>query len=257
MSARANGDIYLQESSGSLQVINITSQNGNLYIKVAGGSLVDGNPDNYQGNGDLLGLWNSWIKEENTAKEIYEFMEAIRVKLLSNTNYWNNDLDLAGQYILLEVASNIGSTEQFRIDLTDGKVRLTEEMRTVLAAAKPGEVAFYDSENELITDVNQLGSQVAYLLVNIYRPLTVQAADKIKIEAGGHIFLNSKENLNLETVRSTTGQTVMLKTAKGIYNASASGATVIGGDLVLEAAAGPLGTADTRFCCNSTLTPPL
>ncbi|NLY72050.1 MAG: hypothetical protein GX076_10295, partial [Clostridiales bacterium] len=246
VSALASGNIYLHEISGSLPVINVTSRSGDIHIKVANGGLVDGNPDDYQGNNDLLSLWNDWIKDENTAREIYEFLEAVRIKILSSTNYWNNDLDLAGNNIVLDVAADIGATGQYRIDLTGGKVSLTNEMRTILAGAKPGEVAFYDSSGRLVTDPEQLDSQVAYLLVTVYRPLTVQA-DKLNAKAGGHIFLNSKEDLNVNTVQSTTGKTIMLKSARGIYSVRGlgDGANIIGGDLVLEAATGPLGTADT------------
>jgi hypothetical protein len=46
-----------------MQIIRIESSNGDVFIKVPSGSLVDGNPDDFDGNPDLLGLWDDYADD--------------------------------------------------------------------------------------------------------------------------------------------------------------------------------------------------
>jgi hypothetical protein len=48
----------------------------------------------------------------------------------------------------LEVKDNLGSVENLRIDINDGKFVLDKEKATILAGAKPGEVTFYASNKQ-------------------------------------------------------------------------------------------------------------
>ena len=224
------------------------------------GSLVDGNPDDFDGNPDLLGLWDDYAYDMDetdgtddtiislTALEIYEFLQEIYRKQIIDTNYWTNDLDLIGQNITLEVKNNLGSVENLRIDINDGKFKLDKEKATILAGAKPGEAAFYASNGNLITNPDEL-YRAAYMMVNLKRGLTVKAQDKVNVQAGGNIYLNSRGDIKIETIKSTSGgkAEVRLKSGGGIYNAASIGAAnIIGGNLalILEVAVGPLGTEE-------------
>lgn len=71
-------------------------------------------------------------------------------------------------------------------------------------------------------------------------------ADSITLKARDYIYLGGEEDINVNTVEAGEGQKITIAGAKGIYNVAteADHANVIGGDLVLEAADGSIGTED-------------
>ena len=96
----------------------------------------------------------------------------------------------------------------------------------------------------MITNPDEL-YRAAYMMVNLKRGLTVKAQDKVNVQAGGNIYLNSRGDIKIETIKSTSGgkAEVRLKSGGGIYNAASIGAAnIIGGNLalILEVAGGPL-----------------
>lgn len=248
LSALADGDIQLEGLGSSLRVISIVSENGDINVKLPQGSLVDGDPDDYKGNAELLGLWE--VATEYSVEEIYEFLQQAYLKLISGTNYWANDLELVGRNISIEAHGDVGSIESLRIDFVDGKLQLDDEILgtqaveilTMLAGARPGDVTFYDAGGIEIGP-SQPGSQAAYMELNLYRGLTVQADGNVWVKAGGSVYLNSNGDINIDTIESTSRKSVGVKSGGGIYNALTSETPVIiAGEIDLEAAGGPLGT---------------
>jgi len=74
-------------------------------------------------------------------------------------------------------------------------------------------------------------------------------ADSITLKARDYIYLGGEEDINVNTVEAGEGQKITIAGAKGIYNVAteADHTNIIGGDLVLEAADGSIGTADRQL----------
>ena len=240
--AQAHGNINLK-SQEDLRVINITSTSGDINITVQSGNLINGNPGEYIGNADLLALWPAKENNTYTIQEIMDFLEAAYRHQLSDTNYWSKNLNISGKSIILDILNGgIGNIENYRIDLVDGQVTLSAKMATILAGAKPGEVSFYDGNGNKIINPNELG-EAAYLAVDLKRAITLAASNHLDVQARDHIYLDSDYNLNLKKIESSYGKEIRLKTKGSIYNLADPGAiTIKGGDLVLEAVNGSIGT---------------
>jgi hypothetical protein len=88
------------------------------------------------------------------------------------------------------------------------------------------------------------------ILINDRDDVDVTATGKINISSDEQIFLGSEENMDIETITSTNNGPIRIKSGGSILNAATNAFNVNGGDLILEAAEGTIGTDLRPFYIN-------
>ena len=183
------------------------------------------------------------MEGENTALNLAAFLEKVYLKRLTDTKYLQYPVNIIGRNITLDVQKNVGSFEEFQINFVDDLADLNDELKAMLVSAEPGDVSFYDADGNQV-DPAGAGVTVAYLKINAPRHIVLRGGGKLTVNAGGSIYLYSDQDMQLNTVSADNGGAVRIKSAKGIFNVADSTAVNIrGGDILLEAAGGSLGTA--------------
>ncbi|NMY52176.1 leukotoxin LktA family filamentous adhesin [Pseudomonas sp. WS 5011] len=146
------------------------------------------------------------------------------------------DPNVSGRNVTLITSQDIGRlADSLLIDFAALRAgNLTVQQAAALAIANaPGDV-------ELIRDEQ---GQLVSLLVNRTQPFYVAARERFDATTGGALYLQSAGDLNIGTVIS--GGNARLAAASSILAATGTGILSIGGDLVLLAGTGNLGTTDT------------
>ncbi len=247
--ASAVGDINLQETSGSVAVISVVSTDGNVSISVLSGSLTDG--DGNQMTDDdghdisdgitraaLLGLWtdngitgSGDDHDQYSADQIKNLLQISHFKKLTDTDYQIETLNIKAKRVTLSASGGIGDIRQYRVNFSGGLATLSDETRLLLAAAEPGDIVFYDSDNVV---VDPASGTAAYFIISVHEDVDILATTDVTITATGDIYLSSEEDLKLITV---SGADTRLRSGKSILSVlSSEGLNITCGSLLLEAA---------------------
>ncbi len=249
--AVAISDIHLTETNGNLTAISIVSSSGHIIVDVLSGSLIDGNASETTDTttqGELLGVWTGagitggGSGSQYTAAQIKSLLQASHFKQLTDTDYRFENLNISGSHVILNTSGGIGDIREFTVNFSDGLATLTDETRLMLAAAEPGDIVFYNSAN---APVDPASGSVAYLKIFVHEDVDILASTDVTITATGDIYLSSEEDLKLITV---SGADTRLRSGKLIRSAlGAEGLNITCGSLLLEAAAGTIGTVAMKL----------
>ena len=241
--ASARENINLTEVSGSLQVISVVSQAGDVTLAVPGGSLRNPNHGDYRQNSGLLALWGKYMGgKENSPQNIAAFLEEAYRKRIADTAYREWTPNIVGKNISLSAAQDIGGDAWITLLLFDGDsviVNIGEELKSLLAAAERGDVVFCNEEGREVDP-----AEAFKILIRSIESIGLQAGGRVAISAGGSVYLLAGGDLRLDTLSSTNGGDVRIKSGGAIFNAADDGVVNIrGGEIYLEASGGAIGAA--------------
>ena len=152
-----------------------------------------------------------------------------------DTQYMIEDPNISGKNVTVEAGGSIGldaGSETFRMSElssetdTDKILLIASAERDNLEIAEDGDTVTVHKRED----------------VDIH-------ADGITLKAKDYIYLGGEEDINVNTVEAGSGKNITIAGAKGIYNVAtdAEQDNIIGGNLVLEAAEGSIGSADKKL----------
>ncbi|NLB17243.1 MAG: hypothetical protein GX825_00540, partial [Syntrophomonadaceae bacterium] len=251
LTAKAASNINIEEISGSLRVISVTSGSGtdfaDVILKISGGSLINPNTGEYTGNEGLKGFWNSRISGDVAAAKIAAYLEQAQLKRITDTAFMTYVPNITGRNINIDAMQNVGGIDEITITLLDGKAQMNDELIATLTAAEYGAVSFYDAADNKV-DPTAPGVSVVYLKVNVPKSVVLRSEGNTTVLAGGSVYIESNHDLKLATISSKDRGTVRIRSTLGILNAINEAAVNIrGGDIILEAAGGTLGATGTML----------
>jgi Bacterial Ig domain/Lectin C-type domain/FG-GAP-like repeat len=120
---------------------------------------------------------------------------------------------------------------------------LTQEQRLALSYAERDDLTYYDATGNRIDNPTQSNQAIASIVINRKQDIDIDAQGELNLTAGGHIFLGSEQDLNLDQVKA--GSEVRIKAAQGIYDVAITDVTnIVGTDLILEAGSASIGTSN-------------
>lgn len=179
-----------------------------------------------------------------TEDELKYSMGAGVVKETSDTDVRIEAPNIRGRNVTIKaLAGGVGVfVGEETIDVSGDTVDLSDDQKVALAGAERDDLSYYDAAgNEIDRDDDEFDAKVTTIKIAMREDVDVETAGTVTIDANDHIYLGSKEDINID--RIGTSQSIRVKGSKGIYNVALGAySNITGGDLILEASDESIGT---------------
>lgn len=165
------------------------------------------------------------------------------VKETSDTEVRIEAPNVRGRNVTIQTAGGVGvAVGEETIDVSGDSVDLTDDQKVALAGAERDDLTYYDAAgNEVDRNDDEFDSKVTTIKIAMREDVDVEAAGTVTIEASGHVYLGSEQDVNIDRIGSN--QSIRIKGSKGIYNVALGAyANITGGNLILEASDNSIGT---------------
>jgi len=209
LTARARDSIYLDETSGNLNIESVYSQSGDVSLKAENGSIVDA-------------LNNGWTKIQANSIDL----TALNGGIGETGDYLEIDAGSAG-VLKASAAGYIG------IEESAGNMNLDRVASSAGDVDLKANLSILDSHNDLLADVSarDLSLSAGGNIGVIGNDLDLAVTGLLTTSSLGNSYLvQALKNLSLNTVQTGNAATAFLTAAAGsILNGRTSGANVTSG----------------------------